>query len=149
MKNTLKYNMFDKALKLCDPWFLNDNIALVKKTLLNNHYPLTFIEIFVKKRLENLKRSDAVQTSTLETLPDKVYNIVAPYISRVAHEIKRVNKKFTSEKNKFDTIFNNQNKSDTNFDKIKDKDAIGLKWNSIYNIFCKDCDKVYIGQTKR
>ena len=32
---------------------------------------------------------------------------------------------------------------------MKDKDAIGLKLNLVINTSCKDCNKVYIGQTKR
>ena len=58
--------MIDKAFKLSDSQFLNDNIALKKKTLLNNHYPLNFIETYVKKCLENLKWSDVSQISVPE-----------------------------------------------------------------------------------
>ena len=31
---------------------------------------------------------------------------------------------------------------------MEDQDTIGLKSNLVYKISCKDCDKVYIGQTK-
>ena len=73
-----------------------------------------------------------------------MYYIVTPFVNQIATKLKLVSKKYN-----FDTVFSNRNKTNIFFNKLKDKDYTGLKSNVVYNIPSKNCDKMYIGQTKR
>ena len=75
---------------------------------------------------------------------DRDYYVTTPFVNQIATKLKLVSNKYN-----FDTGFSNRNKTNIFFNKLKDKDDIGLRSNVVYNISCKDCDKVYIGQTKR
>ena len=147
-KIAIIFNMVDKALKLSDPQFFDQNITIIKNALKNNHYPSDFIDKYVKKRLDYLKHVDIKNSVEIDN-PCKVYRITTPFINQIAPKLKQVSKKFNCDNYEFTTTFCNRNKTNIYFDKMKDKDEIGLKCNAIYNIPCKDCNKVYIGQTKR
>ena len=62
----------------------------------------------------------------------------------IAPKIKHVSKKY-----KFEIVFSNRQKNGICFNKCKDKDNLKLRSNVIYEISCKNCTKVYIGQTKK
>ena len=66
------------------------------------------------------------------------------YIDRVSQKIQKPCQKYGIK-----TASRNQRKNNCNFDKLKDKDKIGLRSHVVYEIPCKDCDNVYIGQTNQ
>lgn len=70
--------------------------------------------------------------------------VALPYVKNVDFKLQRTLKKYGMK-----AIFYNSNKTNCNFDKLKDKDPTVNKSNAVYSIPCNNCDKIYIGQTKR
>ena len=138
-KIAIIFNMVDKAFYLSYPRFFHDNITIIKNTLINNHYPPTFIDKYIKKRLHVLTQSSITNSNT-----EKKNYVVTPYIKQNVPKSKHMSKKYN-----LDIVFCNKNKTSLYFDKLKNKNDVNQKSNVIYEIPCNDCEKVYIGQTKR
>ena len=75
---------------------------------------------------------------------DEVYVVSTPYVNHIAPKIKQMSK------NTISTLFSViVKKVIFCFVKCKDMDDLKLRSNVIYEISCKNCTNVYIGQTKR
>lgn len=74
---------------------------------------------------------------------DKNNVISLPYINGLSNVLSRINNKYNTK-----TVFKTQNKSNGKIVK-KGKDKIGKEDNQglVYEIECKDCNSVYIGET--
>ena len=55
------YNLVDKAIKLSNKQFHNNNIKQVKAILTPNDYPVKFTTKYIKKRLMLIKNTDKSQ----------------------------------------------------------------------------------------
>ena len=79
----------DKAVQLSDPCFLDENIAIIKNTLLNNQYPSSFIDTDVKKVL-NVSKQPIVENTDDSVFSEKTYRVSTPFVNQIATKIKRV-----------------------------------------------------------
>jgi hypothetical protein len=111
----------------------------VKKTLVNNEYPMTLIN----SRLKILSNRALNGNNRLNTFDiNKVISM--PYIKGISEIIGKVIKKFgccvtyCRVKNNLDSLLYNQ----------KDKIENNLK-NGVYVIKCESCTQIYVGETKR
>ena len=85
--------MVDKAVNLSAPKYLEENIAIIQETLLNNHYPLDFINTYIRKRLEFLKKliiSKGKKPEKNESSSEKTLYITTSFVNQVAPKLNRV-----------------------------------------------------------
>lgn len=139
-KIAMVYNLVDKAILLADSEYHSENIELVKKTLENNLYPRDFIDLYVKKRCDEISTDEPLNADQ----ENSQVTVALPYIKNTDFKLQKTLKKYGMK-----AVYYNSHKSNCNFDKLKDKDPIVDKSNAVYSIPCNNCDKVYIGQTKR
>lgn len=142
-KIAMVYNLVDKAILLADKEYHSDNIKLVKRTLENNLYPRDFVDLHVKKRCDKIKIISTEVPLYTDQESSRI-TVALPYVKNVDFKLQRTLKKYGMK-----AIFYNSNKTNCNFDKLKDKDPTVNKSNAVYSIPCNNCDKIYIGQTKR
>lgn len=154
-KRAMVFGLVDKAISLSHPSFHTENIKIIKNILLNNKYPMSFINKYTSQRIKMLKNrtnpSPAPSPPSPSTIPsptttspsDKKF-IVAPFHTSL-------NKKLTSSlKHLGINVINKiSNKLNTIVKKGKDKLPKTRNHEVIYKINCNDCDKSYIGQTYR
>lgn len=143
-KKAVVYNLVDKAILLSDTRFYSENLNIVRNILLQNHYPIKFINENIKKRFRHLSHNDNNNNNDNQNEQDRKNFIVLPYHSLTSKPLSNVFKEFQTE-----TIFKNNNKLDSIVRKGKDKLPIFRQHNIVYRIDCRDCDSVYVGQTKR
>jgi len=120
-------------------------ISTIKLILKNNCYPDNIVDKVVSKRYKFLKINKFKRTNDrcLENL-DSLNNVMTlPYIHNLSEDIKR------SLRNIVDVRFTIPKKLDTIIRKGKDRLDAQRVTEIVYKINCKDCDKVYIGQTKK
>jgi len=137
-------NLVDQAILLSDERFHPSNIELVKTILRNNCYPMDLINKKINERLIIIKKNKIMENEkTKEDNTDIGKVLVVPYIRGISNGIKRIVKNF------MEVRFTIPKKLDLLIKKGKDKLDIGQNTGVVYRIDCKDCDQVYIGQTKR
>jgi len=78
-----------------------------------------------------------------DQLDNRNYTLTVPYTGKLSNDIKRIVKNFV------DVRFSIPKKLDTVIKKGKDRLDDQRKTEVVYKIECKDCDQVYINQTKR
>lgn len=139
-KIAMVFNLVDKALQLSHEKYHDENLTLVKSTLTNNLYPKKFIERYIKKRL------NFYTNNTQKEKPDTENNVYVaiPFVNNADIKLKKTLKKYN-----VTPIFYNNRKNNVNFSKLKDRDPMPLRSSVVYEIPCKGCEKVYIGQTKQ
>jgi len=135
----------DHAILLSDEKFHACNLSTIKLILKNNCYPDNIVDKVVSKRykflmINKLKRTNDRCSEDLDSF-NKVMTL--PYIHNLSEDIKR------SLRNFVDVRFTIPKKLDTIILKGKDRLDTQRETEIVYKINCKDCDKVYIGQTKR
>jgi len=137
-------SLVDQAILLSDERFHAANLDIVKAILLNNGYPLTMLNRMIVKRHKFLKNKirDCFETNNDQS-DNRNYTLTVPYTGRLSNDIKRIVKNFV------DVRFSIPKKLDTLIRKGKDKLDDCRRTEVVYQIECKDCDQVYIGQTKR
>jgi len=137
-------SLVDQAILLSDERFHAANLDIVKANLLNNGYPLTMLNRMIVKRHKFLKNKirDSFETNNDQS-DNRNYTLTVPYTGRLSNDIKRIVKNFV------DVRFSIPKKLDTLIRKGKDKLDDCRRTEVVYQIECKDCDQVYIGQTKR
>jgi len=137
-------NLVDQAVLLSDKRFHEANIEIVKDILRNNCYPRELINRKIKERIVTITKNNITASEkSKENLVNQNKVLIVPYIKGISEGIKRVvgkvvDVRYTIPK-KLDCIIK------------KGKDRLDRKSNTdvVYKIDCNDCEKVYIGQTKR
>lgn len=136
-----------RSLKLSHHKFHRDNLALIKKTLLDNSYPEDFVNKQIHLRMKRLNHliSDShagpvQQSSHL----DFKHTLIFPFVDGLTQNLNRIAKKFDLQ-----VISQNEYKVNKLLRPTKDPVQFNYKSNVVYSIPCKDCTGVYIGQTKR
>lgn len=142
-------NLVDRAIKLSDKKFHYSNIKLLKNILMDNNYPLSFINKYIKKRLNKIKQqnyniSNNIENCQTQELQSKIYTTI-PFIpnlsEKIKNELNKVNIKVSFKNNNtFKKYF---------YHNLKDKTETMVNSNLIYQINCNDCNGCYIGQTKQ
>jgi len=135
--------LVDHAILLSERFHFT-NLEIVKSILLNNGYPTCVVKKQIKERckiIENKITSDGKKCDNSQD--NKNYTLTIPYACNVSNDIKRIVKnfvdvRFTIPKNLDNIIKRGKNR-------LNDQQVTEV----LYKINCNDCDKVYIGQTKR
>ena len=144
-KQAIIYDLIDKCLQLSHAQFHNNNIKKVKSLLLDNGYPMDFIDKHIKKRLSKIRnQNNEGQLVTTDNVFSKSLKFIlpfneflAPYFNSLFHRYKII------------PIYKNANKLNGIIRLGKDPVNKLDKTNVIYNINCENCPSTYIGQTKR
>lgn len=91
-KQDLK-GLIDRAIKLSDLNNREENIDLVKNTLLSNIYPLPLIDTIIKERINYIYNSSYKKTKNF--VPDKLNsNITLPYVKTFSEKLETSLKRF-------------------------------------------------------
>ena len=142
-KRAMIFTLVDKATCLADKIFHNKNINIIKEFLVNNEYPLKFVNYNIKKRLQKIKFSEP-SNSLSKDYNNCNFNISIPYIPKFFNEVKKNLKTYSIRS--IPQIYNT-------LDKIiirgKDKTDKKTSTNVVYKINCNECNASYVGETKR
>ena len=131
VKQSVFSSMFLRALRICSPEFLDEEIDYILKIGEQLKYPKQFLENTLRKTRKSFystKPKDAYNTKNLLVLPFNENFKGLPYL------LKEFN---------VNVAFRNNNTVRTTLIKNSPDTNIGC----IYRIPCKTCDKSYIGQT--
>jgi len=133
-------NLVDHAILLSDAQFHKDNIRIVKDILGNNGYPKHIINKRINDRCKNIAFN---KEKSMSKEDNKGYTLMVPFVDKASHDLKRILK------NLIDVRFTIPKKLNCLIKKGKDQLNKAQVTEVVYKLNCKNCDKVYIGQTKR
>ena len=137
-KIAIIYSLVDKAIKLSDESFHNENLSLIKQLLFDNDYPVDLVNTRIEKRLKFFNNNS--KKSKVNTKP----RIVLPFVEELNPIMNNFFDKFHT-----DIIYSTANKFRRFINLGKDKCKTGENTNVVYRIDCNDCDTNYVGQTGR
>jgi len=142
--NTIK-NLVDHAILLADAQFHTENLLIVKSILTNNGYPNNIVNREINNRYKFLMYNKLNGNSNTEPEIEVNRNctMTIPYICNVSEDVKRILN------NMVDVRYTIPRRLDTIVKKGKDKLETQRVTEIVYRINCKNCDKAYVGQTKR
>ncbi|XP_019882893.2 uncharacterized protein LOC109609951 [Camponotus floridanus] len=141
--NTI-YSLVDRAILLADSQFHAKNIDTVRRILSNNCFPSQIINRYVQKRLQFLKHRDNAN------IDNECDNAVAssyislPFVDGLSDEFDHVFKNIG-----LNVDYNVPKKLNVLIKRGKDKLPTNNMTEVVYKLDCKNCNKSYIGQTKR
>lgn len=139
-KNTVTA-LADRIINLTNPQFRKEVCNKVKRLLINNNYPPQFINSIFKKSLFRHYNSNKFKNKVEKTNQIIKY-VPLPYVKGLSEGINNILKPY-----KFQVAHKNQNKLSFLKTTLKDKVPKNKQTHVIYQIQCKDCEGVYIGQT--
>ena len=162
-KISIIYSLVDKAILLSNHKLHNDNIKKVREILINNEYPEYFIQKYINKRMFkiNADKNNVVNNTNSDNnfnsdnnnnniianrnrLYSRMSKIRIPYKSNIFHNLKSILRKYN-----ILAIPQNVNNLTNVIKKGKDRINTLDCPSVVYKIDCKNCDRVYIGHTKR
>ncbi|XP_015122583.1 uncharacterized protein LOC107045008 [Diachasma alloeum] len=136
--------LVDRCVILLHLKFHEDNLQLIRSTLLDNSYPLEFINTCIKERLHHLNVCASENTAAATAETDFKHALVLPFVNGLTQNLKRVSRRYG-----LNVISNTSHKLQSYLKTTKDP----VKWenrsNVVYSIPCDFCNGVYVGQTKR
>jgi len=135
-------NLVDRAILLSDKRFHEANLNIVKNILINNGYPVKLINKQINDRCKRITHDRSLnKDKTVKN--NKNHTLLVPFIGKISYDIKRILN------NLVDVRFTVPRRLDNIIKKGKDRLTDSQLTEIVYKLNCKDCDKVYIGQTKR
>ena len=122
----------------------SENLEVVRKILIFNHYPQDLIEKHIIIRIQQIKsrKSRNVGTDTQSEIFDKNNTIVLPYFGQISKTIQPMLKKF-----QIRTIFRIPFRMEGLITFGKDILNRLEKSGVMYKLICKKCKVTYVGQT--
>lgn len=140
-------NLVDHAILLSDQRFHDSNLKTVTNILKNNCFPDNLIKKYVTDRVYKLQHSTCNEnqdTNEVSTVNSKENYIIIPYCNRYSNDIYRFLRK-----KKFNVLFTIPKKLNCLIKSGKDILDTNKQTGVVYQIKCKMCDSIYVGQTKR
>ena len=134
--------VIDRAIKLSHKDFRKDNLDLIRKTFVNNNYPIDFINKMIEERVNEIYNGSMKKRFNLDV--KKGVYFVLPYVRGLSERLK-----VEFKKHNIQIFFRNNNNLSRFFNNCKDKDEKDMKSGIVYKINCKCCNKYYIGQSGR
>lgn len=112
--------------------------------MIQNDFPPRFIDKYINLRIEKIRKPRV--NNNVEKVFDTDKLVVVPYIHENHKQLKNILKKHN-----FNVVFKPCKNNSGVFRNLKDPIPLYNKTNVVYEIPCKgkDCNGVYIGQTKR
>ena len=137
-KRAVVRSLVDRANKLCSEEVQGKEINIIKATMKKNDYPKKFVDNIVNERKSsnnnNNRESERSVTRYVST----------PYIKGTSERANHVLKKYNIRlSNKPSNTLHKQ------LNNTKDKRPPLSTSNCVYKIKCRDCDHVYIGETRK
>lgn len=142
-KKSVIAGLADRAIHLSDPEYRQKSIKKAKEALLLNNYPVKMIDSIFKKRIHRFYNESGV-SSTRVRCQDKKY-LTLPYVAGLSERIHNTFK--NRYENKVTVSHRSFNLLGRNFSNLKTPIPKGKRSNIVYEIPCKNCNGVYIGQT--
>ena len=154
-------NLVDSGIILAQKNFHKENIQKIKSTLLQNNYPLAFVNSVIKKRLNLLSQRVSRTNTHTHEVSERVPNthihtthsnstgqtpkyVPLPYVQGLSEKLSGILKPFNIK-----IASRNTNGLSHFFKSTKDPIPKLDTANVVYNIPCSDCTAAYIGTTKR
>jgi len=142
-KKNIIANLVDQAILLSDERFHSSNLEIVKTILRNNCYPADLVNKKIKDRLITIKKNKISEERKTNDNNDISKTMVVPFVKGISNGIKRI------VKNCVNVRFSIPKKLDSIIKRGKDKLELKQNTGVVYRLDCKDCEQVYIEQTKR
>ena len=141
-----------RIYKLCSSWsIIHEEINTLKRILINNKYPLNFINYCIKKFLDNCFVEKCPENNNAENSSKEEFTIVLPFLGNQSNVIRKQLKKLFSDSYstaKLKIVFKSGVKIG-NFFKFKDTIPSHIRSLVVYKFACSSCNATYIGKTKR
>ena len=132
-------NLVDRAVKLADKKYHNNNVQFIKQLLVNNQYPAEFIDKHIKIWLQNIYQNHIPIHNV-----NRIKRIILPFTKQIDNELRKaLNQLYIC------PVYKTINKFNCLIKLGKDKCQLSGKRNVVYKIKCNTCDNSYIGQTSR
>jgi len=145
-KKSIIYGLIDRTLLLSHPKFHGKNLTHVINILLDNCFPLPFIFATIKTRIKTLINrtvNEANDNHHRSQLNQKYYFTI-PYIRSISESFIPITKKFS-----YDIAYSIPNTMNKIIKRGKGKtEHMSINY-CVYKINCLNCEKSYVGQTKR
>ena len=138
-KKSVIIGLADRAIKLSCPEYRENSIKKAKEALKLNHYPEKLINTIFKERIHKFYNQNPQKNTS-----KKQNYLSLPYIPGLSEKIKN-----TFEQHNITIAHKGHNLLKSNFSKLKSKIPDNKKSHIVYQIPCKNCDSVYIGQTSQ
>ena len=145
-KKSVINNLVDRAMLLSDREFHNSNLQLITDTLVENDYPLSFVQEIINQRLFSLEQKTRLGNNHVNINTENKPFVSLPYVEGLSEKISGILRTYN-----INTAFKNHKNLNSIFQQTKDKLTIEQASNIVYSVPCKgnNCKAVYIGQTKR
>lgn len=140
-KKSVVIGLADRAIKLSDPKYREHAINKAKEALRKNKYPEHLICNIFKKRIHKFYNENTPKSHPSNK--SKQY-LSLPYISGLSESLKH-----TFKQHNVTIADKGHNLLQNSFSKLKSKIPKDKKSCVVYEVPCKDCDSVYIGQTSQ
>lgn len=140
VKRSMASGLFLRALRICSPQYLDQELNCIKKQLSKLAYPDWFLDKSLSVAKSNFYGLNNSDSSYNETNTQKVLKV--PYNSSTDSIMKKLPKE------KIKVICNYPNKLFNNVVNVHQKEKCVVN-QGVYKIPCNDCGLVYIGQTGR
>lgn len=155
IKINLVLGLKNRIEKVCHPSLRSGNLKKLYNILIDNSYPKPLLNklLFSNPSVPPIIDNNVAITNPPVNLISDTTNIPTPLTYRslpnVNNLTNQVSKLFKSEHNTIKIAKKSVFTVGSFFTRLKDKTALLTKNNVVYRIPCNDCEKIYIGQTKR
>ena len=141
IKQSVVYNLFLRALRICDPIYLDKELEHIMQSFLKLGYP----QDFITKALSNAKRTYYIgNRNTRETSKPKCLKL--PY-SRALSPLKHITN--SQNNSNFNIVFEYNNTIKNKFVRNSKLHNANEEEKGVYLVPCKDCPLVYVGESGR
>ncbi|XP_017478561.1 PREDICTED: uncharacterized protein LOC108368252 [Rhagoletis zephyria] len=143
-------NLLNKILTISHKQFLDENTKKIYKILTNNNYPSHLIKTLIEQKLTEVNNKENKITPTATTTETKQYFSVT-YIPKLTDKF---NHNINEHKKNITLAYKSNCTLSTIFTKTKSPIETYQQSNVVYEVKCMggenvDCNKIYIGTTKR
>lgn len=152
-KHSIKMNLIKqmkcRVSRISDHSFHSKNLSILYKLFRDNSYPKPLLKFLLYNwspttdPVINLENTTSNTISNNTTLIPKYVSL--PFIDGITQKLCKIFKDIPNIKTANTSVL----KINSIFTKLKCKDNVTNMSNVIYSIPCRDCDKIYIGQTSQ
>ncbi|XP_046472568.1 uncharacterized protein [Neodiprion pinetum] len=136
-------NLVDRGIRLANSCYHEKNLKLIRDVLIKIDYPPGLLHRIINQKYKKICEQDN-NNSLNPTYKENLTFISIPYVKGLFESLNRTFQEYNVQ-------FVGENVDDLSlfFDTGKDKLPLEKQSNLVYKICCKDCNKLYIGQTSR
>lgn len=140
-------NLINKVFDISDNIYHKNNTLKIRNILQINNYPNTIINELINNKLQQLKNQNNIQqTSKAKSGNPKFYSVT--YVPHLTDNL-TLNNTISIEREKTSFAHRSNSTLNTIFTNTKPRIDKKDQHNVVYQIPCKECNRIYIGTTKR